>query len=137
MTIARARLSFSGSSQHRPAAGQGKPNLAYRSVKIAFLAAAFLLLLAAPAFAQSISGVDPSSGKAEDTVTVSGANLEKDSVSAVYLSDDKTDYKATIVSQAGDKIVIKIPRVKAGVYNVSILAGKQIMIQPVRFTVAE
>jgi hypothetical protein len=55
----------------------------------------------------------------------------------VYLSDDKSDYKAALVEQAGDKIVVKVPRVKAGNYNVSIQVGNNIYIQPVRFEVQE
>ena len=70
-----------------------------------------------------------------DSVTVSGSNLEKGTVAAVFLSDDKTDYKAAIVEQAADKIVMKVPQVKPGSYNVSIQVGTGILIEPVRFTV--
>jgi hypothetical protein len=96
--------------------------------------------LAAPVFAQTtphIERVDPSSGKVNDNVTVMGQNLGKATVAAVFLSDDKTDYKATIVEQADDKIVMKIPRVKPGDYNVSFQRGEQIFIAPVRFKVEE
>jgi len=61
-------------------------------------------------FAQStpqVTGVEPQSGKVNDTVTVSGQNLGKDAVSAVFLSDDKNDYKATVVEQTAEKIVMK------------------------------
>jgi hypothetical protein len=84
-----------------------------------------------------VTGVDPAAGKVSDSVTVSGQNLGKGSVAAVYLSDDKTDNKATVVEQAADKIVIKVPKVKAGNYNISIQIGNQIMILPVRFEVQE
>mgnify|MGYP001555400461 CR=1 FL=1 len=50
---------------------------------------------------------------------------------------DKVDYKATIVNQAADKIVMKIPQVKPGGYNVSIQVGNGILIEPVRFTVQQ
>ena len=82
-----------------------------------------------------ITGVDPATGKVNDSVTVSGSNLEKSSVAAVFLSDEKTDYKATIVEQAADKIVMKVPQVKPGSYNVSIQVGGGILIEPIRFTV--
>jgi hypothetical protein len=72
-----------------------------------------------------------------DSLTVSGEALGKDSVAAVFLSDDKTDYKAMILSQAADKIVMKVPQVKPGGYNVSIQVGTGILIEPVRFTVQE
>jgi hypothetical protein len=136
MTIAPGSQLLSRSFASSPAAREGKVRPRNYRVKCLSLVAA-AMLLAPLVFTQSVTGVDPSSGKADDTVTVSGKMLEKDSVSAVYLSDDKTDYKTTVVSQAGDKIVIKVPHVKPGVYNVSILAGKQIMILPVHFTVQE
>ena len=53
----------------------------------------------------------------------------------MFLSDDTTDYKATVVEQADAKIVMKVPQVKAGDYKVSVQAGNNIYIQPVRFTV--
>jgi len=55
------------------------------------------ILLAPLIFAQStpqVTGGRASVGKVNDTVTVSGQNLGKDAVSAVFLSDDKNDYKA-------------------------------------------
>lgn len=97
------------------------------------------VLLASPALfsqgAPKVSGVDPTTGKVNDSVTVSGANLAKDSVSAVFLSDDKSDYKAVIVEQSADKIVMKVPQVKPGSYNISIQVGNGILIEPVRMTV--
>ena len=105
----------------------------------ALLAAAVLLAVPArPLAAQAsprVASVDPASGKPNDTVTVSGEMLERSHVSAVFLSDDKDDHKAVVVSQAADKITIKIPEVKPGDYNVSIQSGNAIFIQPVRFTV--
>ena len=38
---------------------------------------------------------------------------DEDSVSAVFLSDDKSDYKAVIIQQSADKIVMKVPRGQA------------------------
>lgn len=102
--------------------------------------AAALMVASRPVAAQdspSISSVDPSSGKVNDSITVTGTALGKSSISAVYLSDDKNDYKASIVEQADTKIVLKVPQVKAGSYNVSIQKGNSIYIQPVRFTVQE
>ena len=105
--------------------------------RLTFLAA---VLLAPLIFAQStpqVTGVDPSSGKVNDTVTVTGQNLGKESVSSVFLSDDKTDYKATIVEQKAEQIVVKVPQVKPGDYNISIQVGNRIFIKPVRFTVQQ
>jgi hypothetical protein len=87
--------------------------------------------------ATQVTGVDPSSGKVNDSVTLNGANLGKGSVSAVFLSDDKDDFKATIIEQTADKIVVKVPQVKAGSYHVSVQVGDKILIKPIRFTVQE
>jgi len=106
----------------------------------ALLTAAALLalparLLVAQGTTPRVTAVDPASGKANDMVTVTGEGLEKSHVSAVFLSDDKDDHKVSVVSQAADKIVIKVPELKPGDYNVSIQSGNAIFIQPVRFTV--
>lgn len=108
-----------------------------RFLRTGSLLFASVLLLAPFARTQSIASVDPAEGKVNDQVTVSGANLGKSAVGSLYLSDDKNDYKATIVSQADDKVVMKVPSVKPGSYNVSVLAGGKIVILPVRFKVDE
>ena len=97
-----------------------------------------IILVSSLAVAQNapqVTGVDPASGKVNDTVTVSGNNLGKASVSSVYLSDDKNDYKATIVEQSDEKISMKVPQVKPGDYNISILVGDKLFIKPVKFKV--
>ncbi len=105
------------------------------------LAAAILVVsLALPANvtaqgAPRVSGVDPASGKTGDTVTVNGENLDKGTVSAVYFSDSSSDHKAIIVHQSGEKILVKVPQVKPGGYNISIQIKNDILIQPIRFTV--
>jgi hypothetical protein len=112
-------------------------------MKYAILASAVLLAALIPmtprACAQSttphITAVDPASGKVGDTVTLTGTNLGKSTVVAVYLSDDKTDYKATLVEQAAEKLVFKVPQVKVGPYNLSVQIGTQILILPTHFTV--
>ena len=112
----------------------------YHTTLALLVAAALLTLLCPLLFAQGsplVTGVDPSSGKVNDTVTVAGENLGKGNVSAVFLSDDKTDYKATLIEQNEEKIVMKVPHVRPGRYNISIQRGNAIYIQPVRFTVQE
>src|ERR1700745_872757 len=107
---------------------------------LALLVAAALLTLGLLLFAQGtplVTAVDPSSGKVNDAVTVAGENLGKGTVSALFLSDDKTDYKATLVEQNEEKMVMKVPHVRPGRYNISLQAGNAIYIQPVRFTVEE
>jgi len=103
-----------------------------------FLAAVVLFSsLAVAQNAPQVTGVDPASGKVSDTVTVSGSNLGKASVSSVFLSDDKNDFKATIVDQSDDKITVKVPQVKPGDYNVSVQVGDKLFIKPVKFKVEQ
>ena len=108
----------------------------YSAFAVVVAAALLSPLLLAQGGAE-VSGVDPSSGKVNDSVTVSGHNLGKASVASIYLSDDKDDYKAAIVEQSDEKIVMKVPQVKSGSYHISVLAGNAIIIKPVRFTVEE
>jgi hypothetical protein len=84
-----------------------------------------------------VSSADPTSGKVADTVTLMGENLGKAIVTGVFLSDDKNDYKAEVVDQGDSKIVVKIPKVKAGQYNFSVQVSTNIYIEPVHFTVQE
>jgi IPT/TIG domain len=122
-------------------AGQPHLHRKFLYAGMALLAFVTLLALLTPLLhaegAPSISTVDPLSGKVNDIITVTGQNLGKGNVSAVFLSDDKSDYKAVVVEQHDDKIVIKVPQVKPGSYNVSIQQGPNIYIQPVRFSVQE
>jgi hypothetical protein len=99
-----------------------------------------MILFASLAVAQNapqVTAVDPASGKVNDSVTVSGTNLGKESVSSVFLSDDKNDYKATIEDQSADKITMKVPQVKPGDYNISVQVGDKLFIKPVKFKVEQ
>jgi methionine-rich copper-binding protein CopC len=109
---------------------------------LAFAAALISLPLIAPSAlrAQSasphITSITPDTGKAEDTITITGQNLGKSNVAAVFLSDAKLDHKAVVVDQESTKIVIKVPdNLKPGDYNISVQEGGAIYIQPVIFTV--
>jgi len=109
-----------------------------RNLRCAHLFLAAAILLSPLAIAQSVpsvTGVDPASGKVNDPVTVAGSDLGKGSVSAVFLSDDKDDFKATIVEQTAEKIVMKVPNVKAGDYNISVQVGDKLYIKPIKFKV--
>src|SRR6266699_6342567 len=100
-----------------------------RNARTRLLLLAAVVFLSPLIFAQStpqVTGVEPPSGKVKDSVTVSGENLGKTNVSAVFLSDDKNDYKATVVEQSEQKIVMKVPQVKSGNYNVSIQVGDKL-----------
>jgi|SRR5208282_445609 len=132
----RVRFFLSGALERKPHLYKG---CFYAG--LIFLAVAASLALSSPALhaqnSPTVATVDPTQGKVSDTITVTGANLGKHTISAVFLSDDKTDYKAAIVEQTDDKITMKVPQVKPGSYNVSIQQGNMIYIQPVRFTVQE
>ena len=95
-----------GSSQFRCFSGveNGTPRFGRirTFLKISFIATFLLLCLAPRVGGQNspkITAVAPATGKVNDSVTLTGENLGKDSVSAVFLSDDKDDYKATLVEQ--------------------------------------
>jgi len=108
------------------------------SMKLVVLAG--IVLFASLAVAQNsptVTAVDPTLGKVNDTITVTGSNVGKDAVSAVYLSDDKNDYKSTILEQSSEKITMKVPQVKAGSYNISIQVGDKLFIKPLKFKVEE
>jgi len=130
-------LSRKLSRANQPRPGNGARTA--RAIATTGVLFAALILLVPRTFAQSstphITAVDPASGKVNDTVTVTGTNLGKGSVTAVFLSDDKSDYKATLVDQSGEKLVFKVPQVKAGAYNLSVQIGAQILILPTHFTV--
>ena len=138
MDYTPASQSGSGIDASRPSGNPKKNNGGRRKgcIGLALLAAAVLLspMILAQGNAQ-VTSVDPPSGKVNDSVTVTGENLGKESVSAVFLSDDKDDFKAIVVSQSADKIVLKIPQVKSGTYHISVQVGDKILIKPIRFTV--
>jgi hypothetical protein len=84
-----------------------------------------------------VTAVDPTSGKVDDTVTLTGESLGAESVAAVFLSDDTQDFKATLVEQGNEKIVMRVPQTKPGDYNVSIQVNDRILILPLRFSVKQ
>jgi hypothetical protein len=129
-------------SQHKNSRDQLLPRRSARKTHVILVALVLfgaLITVATRTRAQStsphITAVDPASGKVSGTVTLTGTNLGKATVTAVYLSDDKSDYKATLVEQSAEKLVFKVPQVKAGEYNLSVQIGTQILIMPSRFTV--
>jgi len=101
------------------------------------LLALFLVPLVFAQNAARVTSIEPTSGKVNDNVTATGENLGKDTVAAVFLSDAQDDFKATVVEQAADKILLKVPQVKAGAYNLAIQVKDRIFILPLRFQVTE
>lgn len=116
-----------GSDRHLRPASHGKWGVA--------LLALFLAPLVLAQNSAKVTGLDPVSGKVNDNVTVTGENLGKDTVAFVFLSDANDDFKATLVEQSEQKIVMKVPQTKAGTYNLSIQVKDRIFILPLRFEV--
>ncbi len=130
----RSRVVSSLASLHRRKANRARPII----LALAAALAAFALPVA-PDFAQDasphIAAVTPNTGKSDTSITITGQNLGKDKVAAVFLSDAKLDHKAIIIDQEPTKIVIKVPQLKPGDYNISVQEGAAIYIQPVIFKV--
>jgi methionine-rich copper-binding protein CopC len=123
-------------SQRYTASCQRKSTLLAVALAVVSLILVAPIVLRAQGAAPHISAVTPDNGKAEDSITITGDNLGKDKVAAVFLSDAKLDHKATVVDQEPTKIVIKVPdNLKPGHYNISVQEGGAIYIQPVLFTV--
>ena len=138
MGPADARGYFQHRNTFRAGNGNTESGRKRKLSQIAFIIAMLVLSVAAGLPAQNspkVNMVDPLTGKVNDSVTLTGQNLGKESVAGVFLSDDKDDFKATLVDQESAKIVLKVPQVKSGPYNISIQEGDKILILPLRFTV--
>jgi len=85
-------------------------------MKISVFVILLLVALSFPVHAQpqaampTMSSVDPESGKVGDVVVVTGANLDRESVAALYLTDGTTDVKVAIIEQTATSIKFRIPR---------------------------
>ena len=122
------RVTGKGSERRRPAT---------HGIWAVGLLALFLVPIVVAQNPAKVTALDPVSGKVNDDVTLTGENLGMESVAAVFLSDAQDDFKATLVEQAEQKILMKVPQVKAGSYNLSIQIKDQILILPLRFQVTE
>ncbi len=82
-----------------------------------------------------MTSVDPQSGKAGDVITVTGENLQKDTVAKVYLTDDKHDVVCAVTEQTGTTIKFTIPAKATGRLALMVLTtGKdaKLIEQPVK-----
>ena len=84
-----------------------------------------------------LTGIDPATVRAGGNITLKGENLTKDNIAAVFVSNASDDFPAPIVEQTGSKIVVRVPNVKAGDYNISIQVRRDVLIQPIRLTVRD
>lgn len=55
--------------------------------------------------------VEPASGKTGDVLTATGANLDQNTVAALYLTNGKEDFKVEITEQTATAIKFKIPAI--------------------------
>ena len=111
-------------------------------MKPGFASLLIALVLSAALFAfqgfPRVTTVEPDSGKAGDTVSAKGENLDKTSIGEVYLTDGSKDTKVQIEEQTNTEVKFKVPQsLKAGRYHIMVLtANKASLIeQPVVFTV--
>ena len=69
-----------------------------------------------------IKAVDPDTAKAGDEVTVSGTNLARDTVAAVYLTQGEKTIKVKVTSQTATDVKFLIPAdLKAGRFGIMVL----------------
>ena len=107
-----------------------------------FVIAALLLaalVVQAQQASPKMTTVEPGNAKVGDVLTVTGENLDKASVSEVYLTDGTKDYKGTMSEQTATSIKFKVPaNTPAGRYALMVLTpGKdaKLMEQPVKVTI--
>ncbi|MBI4905506.1 MAG: hypothetical protein HY820_17875 [Acidobacteria bacterium] len=105
-----------------------------------------LLAFAPPVIAQTSNGVttiqsvEPVSGKTGDVMKVTGAYLDKQNISALYLTNGAVDIKVVIVEQTATMLRFRIPaEAKPGRFALMVLVGKgseeKLLEQPVKITV--
>jgi hypothetical protein len=86
-----------------------------------------------------MTSVEPASGASGDILTVQGANLGKDDVAAVFLTDGNNDLKAIIVDQTSTSLKLKVPaEAKAGRFALMVqTTGKdsRLIEEPVKVTI--
>lgn len=106
----------------------------------ALLPASALLLASGALWAQNYprcTAVDPDTAKTGDTVNITCENVNKTTVSDLYLTDGKDDTKIAIKEHIEDKIKFQVPNLKPGRYHIAFLtANKASMVeQPVVLTI--
>lgn len=109
------------------------------SLPLTVLVAALAISLAAQAPMPRLQSVEPATGKAGDSLSATGENLEKAKVAELYLTDGKNDLKVPITEQNPTSIKFTVPKTaKPGRFALMILtAGKdpKLIEQPVKVTV--
>ncbi len=85
------------------------------------------LLLTVPAVwaaTPRMTGVSPSGGHNGDEITANGQNLGSGTVTKLFLTDGRKDYRVTMKEQTADSIKFSIPKkLKPGYYNLMMQTG--------------
>ena len=83
--------------------------------------------------------VEPTVAAAGDTVKVTGENLDRTNVAALYLTDGKNDIKVTIIEETANTILFKVPaKVETGRLALMVLTTGQnpkLIEEPVKVTI--
>jgi hypothetical protein len=114
-------------------------------MRISFSLLPLLVALALPASLPSHTGVplirvvEPDSGKVGDVLVIQGDNLDKDTVAAIYLTDETADTKVAILQQSATSISFRIPATaKPGRFALMVLTTDKppsLIEEPVKMTV--
>jgi len=83
------------------------------------------------------SAIDPDTAKTGDSVNLTCENVDKTTVSDLYLTDGKADTKIDVMEHTADKIKFQVPRIKPGRYHIAFLTANKASIieQPIVLTV--
>lgn len=96
-----------------------------------------LILVVPAAFAATprLTGVSPSGGHNGDEIVTSGTSLGSKTVSRLFLTDGRKDYRVSIKEQSADSIRFSIPaRIKPGYYRLMLQtsgAAASLLEQPI------
>ncbi len=86
-----------------------------------------------------MSAVEPANAKAGAEATATGENLDKATITEIYITNGKEDIKLTIVQQSATAIKFRVPAgTKGGRYSMMLLtagADPKLIEQPVKLTV--
>jgi hypothetical protein len=106
-------------------------------LSLGVLAVTGVLVFTSALSGQRVTGVDPLTAKAGDTVIAKGEGIAKPDVDTFYLTDGKTDWKCEVVSQTATAITFKVPpEIKPGRWAVMVHTNKDQLIElPVKLTV--
>jgi hypothetical protein len=96
------------------------------------------VLLSAFAIAQTgprITGVEPATSKAGETLTITGEKLQDRSLEEISLFRDGTSHKLEIMERAETSVTAKVPRVAPAKYSLALKIQGVMYTEPVEVTV--